>query len=330
MTGTRFDQVDLSKLPPPKVIEELSAEEIILEMKADIEARTDGTYTVADLESDPIVKVIEALAAREAIKRQEQNDKIKAILLAFSTGSDLEHLGSFYDVGRQVLDPGDPDANPPIPPTYEDDDALRRRIQLAPEALTTAGSGGSYIFNALTAGETPKDVKVEAPEPGKVVITYTFDPNGLAAKVKDAFPEEGAGDAEVVLTILSTEGDGTPDGPTLAAVTTHVNGKHVRPLTDKLTVQAATITNYTVTAVLHLKDGPDAALVEAQAQAQLDAYIAKQHRLGATVAKSGIDAALHVEGVRRVVITLPAADIICADNEAPYATDTTITTTTDP
>ena len=330
MTGTRYDQVDLSKLQAPAVIEELSATGIVDQLKADLVAKSDGSYTVSDLESDPAVKLIEAFAFRELTLRQDMNDKIKSVLLAFADGSDLEHLSSFYSVARRMIDPGDPEANPPVPPTYESDEALRRRTQLAPEALTVAGSEGAYVFNALSAGETPSDVEVVATEPGKVMITYTFETDGTAAKVKDASAEQGPGDAEVIVSILSTEGDGTPSVATLDAVTTHLSGKHVRPLTDKLTVQAPTITNYTVEAVLHLKDGPDESLVLSQAQALLDQYIEAQHRLGSTIARSGIDAALHVEGVRRVVITQPPADIVCAQDEAPYATGTTLTTTEDP
>lgn len=52
----------------------------------------------------------------------------------------------------------------------EEDDSLKERRRLAPEALSTAGPDGAYIFWAKTASNQIIDVKVDSPNPGEVVI----------------------------------------------------------------------------------------------------------------------------------------------------------------
>ena len=91
--------IDLSKLPAPKIIEELSFETILAAMRADLEGRLPG-WTAAVLESDPANKILEVAAYRELLLRQRINEAIRACLLAFAQGSDLDHLSAFYAVSR--------------------------------------------------------------------------------------------------------------------------------------------------------------------------------------------------------------------------------------
>ena len=60
---------------------------------------------------------------------------------------------------------------------------------------------------------------------------------------------------EVVLTILFREADGQPSKALLDAVRKRVDER--RPLTDRLTVQAATLLPFSITAMLALRIGPD-------------------------------------------------------------------------
>jgi len=106
------------------------------------------------------------------------------------------------------LSEGDPDAFPPVQAVRESNAAFRRRVQLAPEGFSTAGAKGAYVFNGLSAGEKPSSVEVESPEPGVVIVTHRFDPDGLAAQVKDIrvhSPEPGW----VQVAVLGWEGDGS-------------------------------------------------------------------------------------------------------------------------
>jgi phage-related baseplate assembly protein len=45
------------------------------------------------LESEPIVKLLQENAYREVILRQRINDAAKAVMLAYSTGADLDQFG---------------------------------------------------------------------------------------------------------------------------------------------------------------------------------------------------------------------------------------------
>ncbi|MBP0047649.1 baseplate J/gp47 family protein [Marinobacterium sp. AK62] len=290
-----FTAVDLSKLPAPDVVEQLDYEAILAAMVADLQAR-DPAFS-AMIESDPAYKILEICAYRELIVRQRVNDGARAVMLAYAGGTDLDQIAANYNVVRLLLDAGDPDVVPPVPPTYEDDTSLRRRVQLSFEGFSTAGPEGAYIFHALGADADVLDASVASPAPGELVVT-----------------------------VLSRTGDGTADAALLTAVDSTLNADDVRPLTDQVTVQSAEIVNYSVTASLTLYPGPDSAVVLAAAQSALDAYIESNHRLGRDVTLSGLYAALHREGVQNVTLSAPGADIVIASHQAAYCTGTTVTT----
>lgn len=55
-------------------------------------------------------------------------------------------------------------------------------------------------------------------------------------------------------------------------------------------------------------------------RARLAAYIANSHRLGLDITRSGIFAALHVEGVQNVVLSRPAAVVVLDRTYAGWCT----------
>jgi phage-related baseplate assembly protein len=289
-----FTAVDLSQLAVPDVVETLDFEAILAAMLADLRAR-DPEFD-ALVESDPAFKILQVAAYRETILRQRVNDAAKAVLLAYAGGADLDQIAANYNVARLVIDPGNPAAIPPVPPTMETDTSLRRRVQLSFEGFSTAGPVGAYIFHALGADPDVLDVSVASPAPGDVVVT-----------------------------ILSRQGDGTASAGLIAAVDGVLSADQIRPLTDNVTVQSAAIVNYTVEAVLTLFNGPDSAVVLAQAEAALAAYIADTQRLGRDITRSAVFAALHQPGVQNVTLTSPAADIVITPAQAPFCTATAVT-----
>ena len=319
---SRFAIIDLPALPPPDVIDALDYETILADVKADYVERN-PEYGALALESDPIVKALETTAYREMNLRQRVNDAARQRMLAYATGSNLDHLAADVGVARLVIDAGDPEAVPPVAPTYESDANLRRRAQLAPEAFATAGSEGSYIFNGLSVGETPQAITVNSPEPGSITLTFSFDPDGIAYGIKGIAPESPE-PGSVLITVLGWEGNGEVDAGILAAVTAHLSSRYVRPLCDDVTVQSATILEYAPVATLYLYAGPDQAVVEAAAEASMQAVAFARHALGESVTTDVLDAALHVPGVRKVVLT-DWEDVVCEDNEAPYMTGLTLT-----
>lgn len=287
-TSVTFTAVDLSRLPAPKVIEQLSFEQIYGEILATLlKLKPDFDATV---ESDPAVMILQVAAYREMLLRGRINDAAKAVMPAFATGSDLDHLAALMNVTRLVLDPGKPANN--VPPTYEDDTALRARLVLAPEGFSVAGPEGAYIYHARSADGDVLDASATSPAPGEVLVT-----------------------------ILSRLGDGTASPELIAKVTAHVSPETVRPLGDKVTVQSATILPYRIVAQLTTYSGPDDSIVLAEARRRVEAYRERQRRLGLDVTRSGLFAALHVEGVQNVHLAQPADDIIVDRTKAAFCTD---------
>lgn len=145
---------DLSSLPQPSVIEALSFEAIFGELQADFQSRY-PQYS-ALLASDPAIKLLEVAAYREVLLRNRINAAAKASLLAFATGSDLDHLAAFYGVTRLA---------------GEMDEALRARTRQRIVGFANAGGAAHYRYWALSSSPEVADVEVDSPEPGRVRIS---------------------------------------------------------------------------------------------------------------------------------------------------------------
>jgi phage-related baseplate assembly protein len=288
---SRFDSIDLSKLPPPEVIMTVDFEVLLAEMKAKAIELVPELSEVLALESDPATKLLRVCAYYRMLDRLEFNDGARANMLALATGTNLDGLGALWGVQRLVIEAADDTTVPATAQVLEGDIAFRARIQLSLEGLSTAGPRGSYIFWALSASGLVKDASVSSPAPGQVVVN-----------------------------ILSHEDDGTPSAALLDAVNAVLNDEDVRPLTDQVFVQPALIVPYTVEATLTLYSGPDASTVEVASEAALVAYIDEHHRLGHDITLSGLYAALHQPGVQNVTIAAPLADIVIGADQAAFCT----------
>jgi phage-related baseplate assembly protein len=289
-----FSAVDLSKLAAPDLVETLDFEAVFAEMLADLQARAPDFSAL--IESDPAYKILEVAAYRELLLRQRVNDSARSVMLSYAAGADLDQIAANFGISRLVVDPGDAEALPPIPPTFEADADLRRRVQLVPEGYTTAGSIGSYVFHALGADADVKDVEVSSPAPGEVVVH-----------------------------VLSRTGNGAASGALLSTVSDAVSADDVRPLCDGVTVQSAAVTSYSVEAELTVYSGPDSAVVLATAIASAEQFVAENHALGRDITRSGLFAALHVAGVQNVALTSPAADLVMDTGEAAFCSGVTVT-----
>lgn len=286
-----FTAIEVDKLPAPDIFEQRTFESIYAERLAEFR-RLCPEHT-AVLESDPVVKLLQASAYREVLLRETFNQRARGVLLPYSQGADLDNLAVPYGVQRKLVTPADPESGAPA--VYEGDADFRRRIQLAPEGLSVAGPEGAYIFHTLSAHVSVLDASVASPSPGEVVVT-----------------------------VLSREGDGTPDAALLEAVESTLLNGNVRPLTDHVTVAGAHIHTYAVIAELTTFNGPDSALVIAEAQRRLAQYRGQSQRLGRDVPLSALYSALHVEGVQRVKLISPSADIIVNAQSAAFCTEVQI------
>lgn len=286
MSGTIASStaVDLSRLPPPDVVEVLDYETILADLRASLIAAVPGFDAL--LESDPAIKLLEIVAFREVLLRQRVNDGARAVMVAYATGADLDNLAALFGVTRLLTGTN----------TQEDDDALRRRVLLAPESYSVAGPAGAYIFHALSADGDVLDAAATSPAPGEVVVS-----------------------------LLSRTGDGTASPALIAAVEAVVNDDGIRPLTDQVTVQSATIIPFNVDARLTLFPGPDAALILASANASLDELLESQRRIGRDITRSALFAAIHVAGVQNVELVEPAADVLTGDTGAASIAGRSIT-----
>ena len=171
--------IDLSQLPPPAVVETLDYESMLEEYKVDVRARFPELEE--DLESEPVIKILETAAFRELLLRQRINDAAQGVLLATASGSNLDQLVALLGVRRLE---------------GEEDAAFRRRAQLALEGFSLAGPSGAYRYYALGADPTVKDVFVTSPNPGDVQVTVLSTvgngqpDNALITKVTAALSDE--------------------------------------------------------------------------------------------------------------------------------------------
>jgi len=252
--------IDLSQLPAPDVVEALDYETLLAERKATLislypaEQQAAITRTLA-LESEPLVKLLQENAYRELILRQRINEAAKANMVAWATGADLDQLGANNGVTRLTLRAADNSTLPPTAAVMESDDNFRMRIAAAFEGLSVAGPSGAYEYHAKSADGRIADVSATSPAP-----------------------------AEVVITVLSREGDGTAPADLLTIVANALNDEDVRPVADRVRVQAAAIVSYRVDATLFLYPGPEAEPIRAAAEAKLLAFINAQSRLGRDIA----------------------------------------------
>ena len=161
---------DLASLPTPAVIESLSFETIFEELQTEFQSRYPNYSAL--LASDPAVKLLEVAAYREVLLRNRINTAAKASLLAFATGSDLDHLAAFYGVTR-LMD--------------ETDEALRLRTRQRIIGFANAGGAAHYRYWALSASPEVADVAVDSPGPGRVRISVL--PTGHSDTVPEALLE---------------------------------------------------------------------------------------------------------------------------------------------
>lgn len=286
--------IDLSQLPVPTIIEALDFETILTDVKAVMVAAfpEDQQASVAaalTLESEPLNIIAQAIAYRELLLRQRINEGVAACMLSHATGDDLDNIAANLDTQRLVTT----EATDTADAVTESDEALRLRAQSAFEGMSVAGPSAAYEYFARSASGKVADARASSPSP-----------------------------AEVIIAVLSTEGDGSASPELIAAVTTAVNDEEVRPLGDRVTVRSAEIVDYEIDATLYLYPGPESEPIINAADASLQRFLkANDRKISRDVARSAISAALHVQGVQRVVLNSPTEDLRISDTQAARNTN---------
>lgn len=161
----------------------------------------------------------------------------------------------------------------------EDDDPYRERIALAPESFSVAGPEGAYEYWAKTA--SPAIIDVAAVSPSAVQVT--------------------------VVPLL--EGGELPTQDILDAVAAVLNGRTIRPLTDKVTVQAPEPVNYDIDLTYYIRQ-EDAAnsttIQKAVEQAVKDFALWQRSKLGRAIVQSQLVARVIQAGASRAEVNTPA------------------------
>lgn len=174
----------------------------------------------------------------------------------------------------------------------ETDEEMRDRIKLSFEEVTTAGSVSSYRAHALKADERIDDVAVLSTIPGVV---------------------------DVVLHSLSSV-----DAAMISRAYTALSADTARPLCDTVQVRAATVTNYTVTAVLTLDPLSDPASTLEAARVRLNERV-RSVLIGQSITASSIIAALSVDGVDDVTLIAPVSTVSVLSDGIAICTTINIT-----
>ncbi|MBN3818748.1 baseplate assembly protein [Paraburkholderia sp. Se-20369] len=290
--------IDLSSLPVPDALEALDFETLYARRKAALIAlwpapeQAEIAATVA-LESEPLARLLQENCYRELVMRQRINDAVRAVMLAYAKGGDLDQRAALFGIQRLVVTPADP-LNA-IPAVYESDDALRRRIQLAPQGFSVAGPSAAYESKALAVDGRLVDAKATRPQPGDVLVT-----------------------------LLSRDGDGTVDDALCRKVETALAAEDQRPLNDTVFARPAEIVRYRIRAKGYTRSAVGADVLIAQATRNARAYADKVRRLGVGVAESAIKGVCQAAGLARTELIEPAGDLPIGPTQASFCIDVVI------
>lgn len=172
----------------------------------------------------------------------------------------------------------------------EDDEHLRQRIQLAPEAFSNAGSKGAYEFWAKTAHQDIVDVSVLSPEPGQVKV------------------------------VVLMKGGNIPSQEILDLVIETLNDERIRPLTDYVIVSAPEEVSYSISAKLYIYRSASmmAQSIVEKARRVLESYADTiKSKLGQDIVPEQIIGLLQkISGVYRAVLATPSYAELSAEQFA--------------
>lgn len=318
---SRFSPINLSQLPSPDVLTPLDFEGELADLKTDLLARADAAGVdlrdVLNLDTDPLVLLLQTISARLVNLYAQSNEQIRGLILTDAVGPQLDLIAAtYYGITRLLVTPADPDAIPPLEAVYEDDETFRARIALAPEAFSTAGPEGGYIFHTLELDGVADiaDVAVYSEDDNATYSTGLHADAFTAGLRAAAFTGRATGDPvlspEVLIVILPSVGYGPCDQALLDRAFTANQRKDTRPIGDCVRIEPALVSTYQVEANLLFEAGATAANVIEAATAALAIYVDSRRRIGARVQRIGIAAALKVPGVQEIDLAKPVADIL--------------------
>lgn len=175
----------------------------------------------------------------------------------------------------------------------EDDDSLRDRIFDAPSSYSVAGSASAYEYHAKSVDPTISDVVVTSSSPGVVDIYFICDGSKL--------PEEAL----------------------IQKVSDYLTDSNVRPLTDKVTVQAPVAQAYNVEFTYYIasSDKSIVSTIQADVETAVSIYNTWQtEKIGRDINPSYLIQRIMDAGVKRVEVTSPVFTALDATTIATLGT----------
>ena len=291
--------IDMANLPAPQVLETIAYEDLLAAYKARVLAANGDLAAALNLEQSPLNIILETEAYGELIVRQRINMAARAVMLPFAVGTDLDVLGALYNVARKpIVDT--PRSYLTNPEDWQSDAAFRAQIQIAPEAFSTAGSAGAYIFQAKEAAPTLKDA--------------------------NAFKVDNRGGVRVVL--MNSGDDPQATQAQIDAVMMRLYDKNIKPLTDVISVVSVNVIYVDLVATITLYPGPDASTVLGAVNTALNNLKTRINQIGRDLTMSQLYAALNQEGVQNAVIGSPNADTVADEQTCVVLRSITLSTAT--
>jgi len=160
----------------------------------------------------------------------------------------------------------------------ENDERFRERIRLSLERFTNAGSREAYIYHTKTVHQDIEDVSVFSPQPGVVKVVFLLK------------------DGQI------------PDVQMINLVKRHLSDEKVRPLTDKVIVQAPQVVNYDInlTYYIHKKDEALVSLIQQRVNKAVQEFISwTKSKIGRDVLPEELIKRVKEAGAYRVEVQVP-------------------------
>lgn len=288
-------------------------------------------YDVQNLETDPHrITFSEGGAAVEQLLDERINNAIRFLSLATARDPGLRHIGAtYYGVSQQQTT----DENGDV--VLEETERFRSRIQLAPEAFSTAGPEGAYLFHALEL-DGVQDVAHAGVLGHEDDATYT---DGLHAdaysmgRKPTPFTNRNTGDpvlpSEVLIVALPSVEYGVADQALLDRVWKALHAADVRPLADAVRVEEPEVIDYEIDIEVVYSRGaaPDPLIAEIEKNAK--AYADARRFVGGVAQRLGIASGAFPSNSEFVAVNSPAADVGGGLKQVPNCTGITVTAVQD-
>ena len=165
----------------------------------------------------------------------------------------------------------------------ESDESLAERVYLAPSSYSVAGPDDAYIYWAMAYDTNIGSVKPTSPEPCDVVI-YILMADGT-------IPEDGV----------------------INGLQEFLANKNIRPLTDRVTVKAPTVQEFSIdlTYYINRSDIAQAVTIQQKVQSAVSEYVSWQTtEIGRDINPDELVRRIKAAGAKRVELTAPVFTVV--------------------